>query len=152
MSPILVVTFFGFAIPISLLNWARVGEPLIVTANGMNFTLFLGFYLAAIAWRRSEATHKRLMLYATLSIMGPAAGRIPELFDASPFVAAPIIFVLNLTPVVHDFVVHRRVHPASWIGFGLMILTIPIVVTLSGSEASAALLSSVLGPPGTPGP
>jgi len=94
VSPLVVLAFLVTALMMTTLNWARMGVPLIPTANGINLVLFLGLYGAAIAWRRKSAVHKRLMLYATLSIIGPAAGRIPEIFDASPFLAAPIVLVL----------------------------------------------------------
>lgn len=52
LSPLLVLAFFSFALPISVLNWQRMGFALIPTANGVNLLLFLGLYLSAIAWRR----------------------------------------------------------------------------------------------------
>lgn len=51
LSPLVVLVFFAFALPIARLNWARMGDPLIITANGVNMLLFLGLYLAAIRWR-----------------------------------------------------------------------------------------------------
>lgn len=148
LSPLIVLAFFSFAISISLLNWGRMGAVLIVTANGINLAIFLGLYLAAITLRRHAAAHKRLMLYASLSMMGPAFGRIPEIFDQSPFLAVPFVFAYQLAPPVHDFVKYRRVHPATWIGFGLLLAAIPAIVGLSGSESWAAVLESVLGPRG----
>lgn len=148
LSPLLVLTFYFFAAQISLINWQRSGVPLIVTANGINMTLFAGFYIAAISYRRSPATHKRLMLYASLSIMGPAFGRLPELVDASPVMAVPLIFGYQLAPVIHDKLVDGRVHRASWIGFGLLLAAIPLILGLSESAAWAELLESWLGPRG----
>lgn len=148
LSPLVVIVFMTFSLMISRLNWERVGEPLIVTANGVNVILFTGFYVAAIAWRRHAAAHKRLMVYATIMLMGPAAGRLPEIFDASPFLAAPLVLALQLAPLVHDLVVRRRAHPATWAGSALSILTIPIIIGLSGSPAWAAMLENILGAAG----
>lgn len=151
LSPIVVLAFFGFALPISLLNWQRMGFALIPTANGVNLILFVGLYLSAIFWRRHTAVHKRLMLYATLSIMGPAFGRIPEIFDMTPVAAVPLILGYQLAPVIHDRLVHGRVHPASWVGFALVLAAVPLILGLSGSPAWAELLHQLLGPGGAAG-
>ncbi|MEZ5469960.1 MAG: hypothetical protein R3F18_20160 [Lysobacterales bacterium] len=148
LSPLVVLTSFTFALQISLLNWQRMGAPLIITANGVNLTLFAGLYIAAISYRRDAATHKRLMLYATLSMMGPAFGRLPEIFDQSPVLAVPLIFGFQLAPLIHDRIVHRRIHPASWVGFALMLGAIPLILGLSGSAAWADFLEGILGPRG----
>lgn len=148
LSPIVVIGFIGLAIPITLLNWGRIGDPLLVTANGVNLVLFVALYSSAIAWRRDAAAHKRLMTYATLMLMGPAAGRIPELFDQSHMLSVPIILALQLTPLVHDIVVRRRVHPATWIGMALVLAAVVLILGLSGSESWAAFLERALGPRG----
>lgn len=149
LSPLVVIVFIGFAIPIALLNWHRVGEPLIITANSINLTFFVVLYSAAFIWRKVPAAHKRLMTYAALLLMGPALGRIAEIFDRPPESVAPLIFALQLAPVIRDLVADRRVHPATWIGFAVTVVTIPLILGLGGSESWASFLSDVLGPPGT---
>ncbi len=149
LSPLIVITFFAFALPISLLNWHRIGDPSIVTANGVNLTIFAGLYIAAIVWRRDAASHKRLMLYATLSMMGPAFGRIPEIFDQTPVLAVPLIFGFQLAPLIHDRLRYRRIHPATWVGFALMLAAIPLILGLSASSEWAGLLESILGTRGS---
>jgi hypothetical protein len=147
LSPIVVLLFIGFAIPISLLNWDRTGRALIITANSVNLIAFISLYVFAILKRQKAATHKRLMLYATISLLGPAAGRVPEIFDQSPFMAVPLIFALQLAPLVHDKIVHRKIHRATWVGFFILIATIPIIVGLSESSAWKEILVSLLGSP-----
>jgi hypothetical protein len=147
LSPLVVIAFIGFSISISLLNWDRTGRTLIITANGVNLTIFICLYVAAIIKRQQAATHKRLMLYATISLLGPAAGRIPEIFDQSPFMSVPIILALQIAPLVHDKIVHRKIHKATWIGFLIMLSTIPIIVGLSESSAWKDILINILGSP-----
>ena len=147
LSPIVVIAFIGFSVPISLLNWDRTGWPMIITANSVNLTIFISLYVFAIIKRQQAATHKRLMLYSTISLLGPAAGRIPEIFDQSPFMSVPIIMALQLAPLVHDKIVHRKIHKATWIGFIIMLSTIPIIVGLSESEAWKEILINLLGHP-----
>jgi hypothetical protein len=148
LSPLLVLVFLTLAIQISLLNWQRMGFALIPTANGVNLILFGSLYLAAIYWRRDSATHKRLMLYATLAMMGPAFGRIPEIFDATPVLAVVPLLAYQIAPLVHDRRAHGRVHPASWVGFALMLAAIPVILGLGGSESWTTTLEGLLGPRG----
>jgi len=148
LSPLLVLSFLAFAAQISLLNWQRMGFPLIPTANAVNLTLFAGLYIAALAYRHNVGTHQRLMLYATLAMMGPAFGRIPEIFDQTPVMAVPLILGYQLAPLVHDRLVYGRIHRATWIGFGLVLVAVPIILGLSESEAWAAILNNLLGPGG----
>lgn len=149
LSPIVVVVFISLAIPIVHLNWGRIGEPIIVTANAVNITVFVVLYSCAIAWRRSPAAHKRLMTYAALMLMGPALGRFADLLGQPPESVAPVILVLLLTPLVRDFIVRRRPHPATLVGFGLAVLAIPLILGLSNSPEWVAYLERVLGPPGS---
>ena len=146
LSPLLVLAFLTLAIQISMLNWQRMGFALIPTANGVNLILFSSLYLAAIYWRRDAASHKRLMLFATLAMMGPAFGRIPEIFDSNPVLAVVPLLIFQIAPLVHDKRAHGRVHPASWVGFALMLAAVPLILGLSGSESWRAVLETLLGP------
>lgn len=148
LSPLLVLVFMVLAVQISILNWQRMGFALVPTANGVNLILFGILYLAAISWRRNTAAHKRLMLYATLAMMGPAFGRIPETLDLSPMLAILPVLAYQLAPAVHDWRRYRRVHPATLAGLGLVLLAIPVILTLSESAAWASMLEAVMGPRG----
>lgn len=148
LSPILVLVFLGFAVQISSLNWQRMGFPLIPTANAVNLVLFSSLYVAALYWRRDSATHRRLMLYATLAMMGPAFGRIPEIFDGSPLLAILPILIYMAAPLIYDRRQYGQVHAASWVGAGLLLATIPLILSLSGSASWATVLEAVLGPRG----
>jgi hypothetical protein len=148
LSILVVVTFIGFGIAISLYNWGRTGRVLIITANTLNLTLFVSFYLMAIKWRKVADTHKRLMLYATLFLMGPAIGRLPEIFNLSPYYSVPILIALQLLPILHDKRVHGKVHRVCWLGFLAFFVTIPIIVGLSESLAWKLVLENILGPAG----
>lgn len=148
LSPLLVITFFIFAGIISKLNWGRVGEPLIVTSNIINCLLFLGFYTSAILKRHDPDAHKRLMVFATLSLIGPAAGRIPETLDINMFFALPISFIFILTPLVYDRFFRGKTHHATAVGTILLVLTIPAILTLGGSEIWISILEGVMGPRG----
>lgn len=82
-------------------------------------------------------------------LIGPPAGRIPEIFDQSPLLAVPIVFTFLTVPLVHDLLVLRRIHAATWIGFSVAVAAIPLILGLRGSAAWADWLASVLGPGAT---
>ena len=71
------------------------------------FTVFvsLGFY-----FRRRPATHKRLMLLATLNLVPAALIRLPLGVARIPFAALMITALLAAGPI-YDWRIHRRVHP-----------------------------------------
>lgn len=148
-SVVLVLVFIGLGIAMSLHNWERTGRVLIVTANATNLSLFIIFFLAALYWRQVADTHKRLMLYATLFLMGPAIGRLTEIFNLSPYYSVPILIALQLTPIIYDKRIRGKVHPVCWIGFVAFFITIPIIVGLSESLAWKAMLVDFLGPAGS---
>jgi hypothetical protein len=88
-----------------------------------NLSSALSFALLAwtgILLRRRPAAHKRLMLLATIAIVGPALARLSRLpiFGASeegPF--TPIVVLTLLGAVIaHDVVTTRRIHPATIFG------------------------------------
>lgn len=147
LSPLLVLTFVAFAIPMSLINWQRIGDPLIFSANLVNFILFLSLYSASIYFRKKTAAHKRLMLYATLTLVGPALGRLAEIFSVDHVSVAPMMLVLLLLPIVRDLIADRRVHPFTWIGFAVVFSSIPIILGLSTAEGWHAIIESVLSTP-----
>jgi hypothetical protein len=82
--------------------------------------MFAGFFGAAIVKRRRPATHKRLMLLATISIITPAIARLWFVHQRPPF-ALGLTNLFVLAAVAHDWWRDRRVHPV-YIWGGLFIL------------------------------
>lgn len=148
LSIFVVATLLVFAVMIAQLNWARVGGPLVITSNFVNSLLFVGFYVGGALLRQRTQTHRRLMLFATLSYLGPASGRIPEILDASVFLGLPIMLAFVFTPLVYEGVFKRKVHPATLIATGLIIIAIPVQIILSGLPAWVSVMEAVLGPGG----
>jgi len=145
LSVLLVVIFLVVSLVISKMNWDRTQEAMIVTANAINLVLFTGFYSSAIYFRHQIETHKRLMIFATVSIMGPAVGRIPEILDKPPESIAPLFLILPLAPLVNDLIKTRRAHPATIVGVILLVSTIPLILYLSSSADWHGFLVDVLG-------
>ena len=99
--------------------------------------VFSGLVGAALWHRRRSATHKRLMLLATLGILTPAVARLP--IETLKQVGLPAFFGVTvfcvLTVVMFDSVRNRRLHPAFGWGAAFLIASIPFRIFLSKTEA-----------------
>ena len=109
------VTGLTLAAFISRVVWANIGSVL----------SFATFLLAAVVLRRRPQAHKRLMLLASISIIGPALARVARwpVFggEQGPFI--PVAFWgLVLVLAVHDLMSRKRLHPATAIGALLLML------------------------------
>jgi hypothetical protein len=91
----------------------------------------------ALAMRRKSATHKRLMLLATVGMLTPAVARLP--IDALKQVGLPAFFGVMiacvLLVVAIDTVRRRRLHPAFGWGAALIIAAVPGRIALAQSDA-----------------
>jgi hypothetical protein len=99
--------------------------------------VFAGLVGAAVWHRRRSATHKRLMLLATLGILTPAVARLP--IEALKQVGLPAFFGVTvfcvLIVVIFDSVRNRHLHPAFGWGAAFLIASIPFRILLSKTEA-----------------
>ena len=86
--------------------------------------LFGAFVAAAVALRRDRESHKRLLLLAGISILGPAWFRFRHFLPgrANPLVVLSLIAdSVLLVAIAYDLLVYRRVHPVYlWVG-GIMV-------------------------------
>ena len=91
---------------------------IVVTGDFLALTQFAILLGCGVLLRSRTAAHKRLMLFASLAILGPGlfgGGRpIASLQPFVPFPLALLFMVLTVSLVVtNDFVSLRRVHPAT---------------------------------------
>ena len=112
----------------------------LVWGNLFDLLAFTCFLLTALYFRRRSEIHKRLMLFASLSIMLPALGRISRwpVFSSIgeiQFALSGILLLLG-TLFVHDFMTRRRPHVATVVGASCYILN--IFVSLATSETEFA--------------
>ncbi len=101
--------------------------------SSVDLLLFGGFLTAAIAYRKKPQIHKRLIIVATVVLMGPAVGRMTFL-SAVPL----ILFVLYSSPILFgmafDFAIRPRVHAVYIIGLILHLVSL-VRLPLQDSEA-----------------
>jgi hypothetical protein len=129
LAPLMVIT--GFATLIAAIKRRFVPSPVLQDIASVD-TLLLSLFAFLISWaflaRRDPAMHKRLILFATFLIIGPAIARWPISDN-------PVIFhiFLNSFPallVVYDLWTRRSLHRATMCGVVLMIalqLVVPVL-------------------------
>jgi hypothetical protein len=111
---------------------------------------FVIFVAAALYWRRRSDVHKRLMLLASIGILGPAVGRIaPTLALAgapqwSQSSASLLLFIgPALSLVVYDVVARRRPHWATVVGIAVWWGLTGGAIAIAMSDAGGALISAL---------
>ncbi len=102
--------------------------PFVVFGGFVSLIVFAVLVTLAIQWRRRPETHKRLMLLATIALLGAATARIAAYLGTLvpaiaqlPFLGLVLTDVFLIALVVHDWRAARRLHPATLYG-GLAVL------------------------------
>jgi hypothetical protein len=91
----------------------------------VDLIVFVGLVLPALIWRRHKEAHKRLMLLATLSLLGAAFTRFPFLGPGGAAGLIPYCLMAVSLPIF-DRVSIGRIARASWWGTAWVILTVPV--------------------------
>ena len=101
--------------------------------------LFAPMVVAGLWLRRRPQAHKRLLLLATVSILGAPSARLPQAIAAAwdPFFFVPDMFVLAL--VAYDLATRGRLHPATCWGGLALVVSQPLRGALGRSAAWIAV-------------
>ncbi len=111
--------------------------------NLLGILVFGGLVAAGVALRRKAEWHKRLMLCATVSILGPGLGRLLPMGSfgaAAPLVMFGVIALFLFAGPVFDLVTRRRVHPAYRWGVAAILLSEVLIGPLAFAPPTAAVL------------
>jgi len=115
-------------------------------------------FAAGIVYRKRPAVHKRLMVFATLVLLDAATARLgPNLLGMSSpgmiaLIGLGVPAGLGLSVLGHDWWTRRRIHPASLVGGGILLLSESRLFLIRSdawtefSGEAAATLRSVLLP------
>jgi len=120
---------------------AQDPENMFIWGNYMSLLSFVALVALAVLKRRELAAHRRLMLFASIAIIGPAFARFAfwPVFGKSGLVLAPAFAGVGMllsvaTAVGYDIATLRKPQAATWIG--LAGILVPLVagtgVALSG--------------------
>jgi hypothetical protein len=110
----------------------------LVFGNLASVIAFGALVALAVRCRRNAETHKRLMILASLSIIGPALARIsrwPGLGgEDSAFIPLALLALL-LSLFVHDYLEDQRIHRATWMGTLFIVLVNVAAISISHTSA-----------------
>jgi hypothetical protein len=118
--------------------------PNVLFGDLMALIEFATLVIAAIVLRRNADAHKRLMMLASIIIVGPAVNRIPGAFGFEPTLGFPLFFgsflALLIAMIVHDKRRLGRIHRATLFGILMIIVGTIISSIIASSSAGRALL------------
>lgn len=115
-----------------------------------DMVLFASFLAAGFYFRRSAETHKRLMLLATMSLLGAAFGRIIPLsgvtflVQGGPFSIFGLVLTLVAIAAVYDFATRGRVHRVYLWGALAIAVSVPLRLMVGGSQLWLAFADRLL--------
>jgi hypothetical protein len=120
----------------------------IVWADLASLVIYSAFVGTALYLRRRSDMHKRLMLLASMAILGPAVARILPLLTSGPgplsvVVVSAVLIGLPLTLVLHDLFHTRRVHRATFVGATFYLVAIFGALAIANSGVGAALIAAL---------
>lgn len=135
-SPLLVIPMIAVGLVVMWRTYLEFGNPGLLFANIMIFVQFVLFYSWGIvaAKQHKVGWHKRLMLFASLAMLGPAHGRFVRLFGFGDEMGGAIgpLFILAI-PLLYDLLSERRVCKPTWILIGIsMLLFVGMVIIAMG--------------------
>jgi hypothetical protein len=133
----------GFTIPgqesISERDRAQILALDVVGIN-VSFAMFV----AGLLLRRSPESHKRLMLFGTIGMVGPAIARWPFAFIATrPPLVGIVLQLFGIAVLIFDLLTTRRVHRATWIGVAALFLVPLIAIPMSATPFWLNFLASL---------
>jgi uncharacterized membrane protein YozB (DUF420 family) len=114
--------------------------------NGIGILVFGGLVAGGVALRRKAEWHKRLMLCATVSILGPGLGRLLPMDafgKAAPLVMFGVIALFAFAGPVVDLIVRKRIHPAYVWGVSAILISMILIGPLAFSPPALALLKVI---------
>jgi len=137
----LAVAMIGVGLTTAVASARRGGAPpgvdplAFMAIPFFDMLVFAGLVMPALLWRHKKETHKRLMLFAYISIITAAVARIPGVAGSAP----PVFFGLSLMFVVaaalYDLVTRRTIHRAYLWGGALIFVSVPLRLAVSTTPA-----------------
>jgi hypothetical protein len=116
----------------------------ILALDVVGINVSFAMFVAGLLLRGKPMSHKRLMLYGTIGMVGPAIARWPIAFIASrPPLVGVILQAFGVAVIAFDLLTTRRVHRATWVGTASLFLVPAIAIPLSATPTWLHLLASL---------
>lgn len=85
--------------------------------------VFMALAIPALIWRRDMELHKRLMMMATISLIGAGTAHLPFLGRLSPYAFLVVQDAFVVAGMIHDYSTRRSVHWSYWAGGALLVIS-----------------------------
>jgi hypothetical protein len=150
LGGVLAVAMVGLGIHVAVSRTASgtmadQGVPplLFLAVPVIGMLVFAALVAAALYLRRSSASHKRLMMLATLELVTAGVSRLPVVESWGPvgFFGVTDLFVLAL--IAYDWLTLRHVHPATAWGALVLVASQPARLLIGGTGAWLAFATWV---------
>lgn len=149
----LAMVVMGLAATLFAIRFHRVPsffpKGVFLVMNSVGILVFGGLVAAGVSMRRQSEWHKRLMVCATISILGPGLGRLlpmPSFGAVAPLVLFGVQDLFALSGPVADLIVRRRVHPAYFWGVAAIVFSQVVIGPLAFSPPAQAVLRLIQQP------
>ena len=113
---------------------------LIVVGDLLAMATFAVLVTLAIVWRNRPETHSRMLMLASISVAGPAFGRLSLHLMDTPFPGVIALMSMPLLVVAHDRIVSGRVHRASAWGAAAIVGSLAVSIAIANSAMGAAIV------------
>jgi hypothetical protein len=124
---------------------AIIDVSMVFYGDAVLLLLFIGLVISAFVLRRRPASHKRLMLIASMTIVGPALGRLSRFGVLASISEVTFVLggyaALNALIVLNDLVTLRTVHRVTLVGTVLFWALLMAAIALSGTPSALALIA-----------
>jgi hypothetical protein len=91
----------------------RVPQGAMLAGDLLGLAFFSIFVIWGLLKRRDKVAHKRLMLFSTIAILGPAINRLPFAFIASAPAQGALFLAFPALIVAYDLISVKRLHRGS---------------------------------------
>jgi len=120
------------------------GEAQILALDVVGINVSFAMFVSGLLLRGNPAAHKRLMLYGTIGMIGPAIARWPFAFIAAkPPLVGIVMQIFGVAVIAFDLLTTRRVHRATWVGTATLFMVPLIAMPLSSMPFWHRLLASL---------
>jgi hypothetical protein len=137
LAALMVVAGSLSAVKLAARGSAPAGiDPLSFLMIPLSDMLFFGgFVAAALYFRANREAHKRLMLLAYVSIIVAAVARFPGVLPLGPLAFFGLAFLFIVAGIIFDLRTRGRVHPVYVWGGTLLLVSVPLRLALSTTDA-----------------
>lgn len=138
LAALMLVVGYQAAIAAATRGFSTPGlpPPLVFLAIPIfDLVVFAGLVGAALWHRRNPAAHKRLMLLAMLAVITAAIARLPGVLPFGPPAFFGLTDVFLIAGIAWDKWTRGRVHPAYIWGGLFLVLSQPLRLIVSGTDA-----------------